>query len=62
MSVAISAMPIELISARVNSDWLKTSVKLSNVDAVGRNCGCPDTMSDGGFKDRLSIHSNGNRL
>ena len=62
ISVAISAMPIELISALVNSGWLKTSVKLSNVKVVGRNCGLPDTMSDGGLNARLIIHSSGKKL
>ena len=55
-------MPIELINARVNSGWLNTSVKLSNVKEEGRNCGVPDTMSDGGLNERLSIHSNGKKL
>ena len=39
MSVAMIAMPIELISALVNSGLLKIWAKLSNVTVVGRNCG-----------------------
>ena len=61
-TVAISAMPIELISARVNNGWLNICAKLSSVRVVGRNCGFPDTMSDGGLNARLIIHSSGKKL
>src|SRR3954453_11904441 len=61
-SVASSEMPIELINARVNSGWLNTSAKLSNDHDVGRNCGSPETMSDGGLIARLIIHSRGKKL
>ena len=29
---------------------------------LGRNCGLPDTMSDGGLNARLIIHSSGKKL
>ncbi len=62
MTVAITAMPIELISARMNSGWLKICTKLSRVNVLGRNCGLRETMSDGGFSARLIIHSSGTKL
>ena len=62
ITVAMIAMPIELISARVNSGLLKITLKLSRVNVLGRNVGLPDTMSDGGLKARLIIHSIGTKL
>ncbi len=62
MTVAMIAMPIELISALVNSGLLKIWAKLSRVKVLGRNCGVPETMSDGGLKARLIIHSSGTKL
>src|SRR6476469_5336235 len=61
-TVAIRAMPMELMSARVNSGWANTSVKLLKLHEVGRNCGFPDTMSDGGLNARLIIHNSGKKL
>ena len=62
MIVAMTAIPIELMSARVNNWLLKICAKLSRVNELGRNDGLPDTMSDGGLKARLIIHSIGTKL
>src|SRR5688572_23973358 len=58
--VAMKAMPMELRSALVNNESVKTVAKLFHVHSLGKNDGAPDTISDGGLKARLIIQRMGN--
>jgi hypothetical protein len=61
-NVAIRAMPIELISARVKSGWPKTSVNCRTSMWWAGIGALPDTMSDAGLKASMIIHSSGKKL